>query len=81
MNNKELYDISKDPGEKKDVSSEFPEVVDRLSKSYEKWWTSVKPLMVNEGLPKVMPDDQPFKHRYDEQLKESGIPEWAPKAF
>lgn len=78
VNNTELYDISKDRGEKNDVAAEYPEVVKRLRNSYEKWWASVTPLMVNEGLPKVEPDDQPFAKRYERQLKEKGIPEWAP---
>ncbi|MFC5050407.1 arylsulfatase [Rubritalea spongiae] len=80
-NNKELFDISKDPGETNNVAAEFPEVVDRLRKSYDQWWESTKPLMINEGLPMIKPEDQPFKHRYDKQLKESGIPEWAPTPF
>lgn len=79
VNNKELYDISKDRGETNDVAAEHPEVVERLRKSYEKWWASVIPFMVNEGLPKVEPEDQPFAIRYDKQLKEKGIPDWAPE--
>ena len=78
VNNKDLYDISKDPSETTDVAKENPEVVDRLRKSYDKWWESTLPLMVNEGLPKVSPDDQPLAIRYHKQLKEKGIPDWAP---
>jgi len=78
VNHKELYDISKDPGETKDVARQFPEVVQHLKKSYDDWWESVIPLMVNEGLPTVAPEDQPFAIRYQKQLKEKGIPDWAP---
>ncbi|MDB4345746.1 arylsulfatase [bacterium] len=78
VNNVELYDISKDRGETTNVAAQYPEVVDRLSKSYGKWWDSVIPLMVNEDLPKVAPEDQPFAIRYEKQLKEKGIPEWSP---
>nr|WP_222846136.1 arylsulfatase [Pontiella sulfatireligans] len=77
-NNAELYDIPTDPGEKTNVASAHPEVVDRLRKSYNNWWSSVLPLMVNEGLPRVAPDDQPLAIRYNKQLKEKGIPKWAP---
>jgi len=77
VNNKQLYDISADPGEIKDVAAAYPEVVDQLRKSYDKWWESVLPLMVNEGLPKVK--NHPLHIRYNKQLEEKGIPEWAPE--
>lgn len=78
VNNRELYDISVDPNETMDVSADHPEVVDRLRRSYDRWWASVLPLMVNEGLPRVPPEDQPLAIRYHKQLKEQGIPEWTP---
>jgi arylsulfatase len=78
VNNKELYDISNDPGEKNNVANAYPEVVDQLRKSYDQWWTSVVPLMVNENLPKVEPEDQPLALRYEKQLKEKGIPFYDP---
>lgn len=78
VNNKELYDISKDRGEKTDVAAQFPEVVEKLRKSYDRWWAETLPLMINEGLPKVKAADQPFAKRYEEQLKEKGIPDWTP---
>jgi len=81
VDNKTLYDISNDPGETKDVVSSHPEVVEQLRKSYDRWWASTLPLMVNEGLPRVAPDDQPLPLRYNKQLKEQGIPDWIPPAF
>jgi arylsulfatase len=81
VNNTQLYDISKDPGETTDVAKEHPEVIAQLRKSYDAWWESVLPLMVNEGLPKVAPADQPLAIRYYKQLKEQGIPDWAPDAL
>ena len=77
-NNKELFDISVDPFEKNDLAAENPEVIAELQKSFNNWWEYAKPLMVNEGLPKVKPENQPLAKRYNKQLKESGIPEWAP---
>ncbi|MEQ9287945.1 MAG: arylsulfatase [Cyclobacteriaceae bacterium] len=79
VNNTELYDITSDPGEQKDVAASNPEVIKRLRKSYDKWWLSVQPLMVNEGLPVVKPDDQPFAKLYYKQKQEFGIPSWAPE--
>lgn len=77
VNNKELYDISADPGERSDVAASHPEVVNRLRESYDKWWTSALPLMVNEGLPKIK--RHPLHLRYQQQEKEQGIPEWKPQ--
>ena len=77
-NNAQLYDISNDPGEKTNVASAHPEVVDQLRKSYDKWWTSTLSMMVNEDLPKVKSADQPLAIRYNKQLNERGIPDWAP---
>ncbi|MDA7598125.1 arylsulfatase [bacterium] len=78
VNNKELYNIPKDPSEITDVAAENPKVVARLRKAYDAWWDSAVPLMVNEGLPRVGPEEQPLALRYEKQLKEKGIPEWAP---
>ena len=35
---KELYDLSSDPGQRKDVSADHPEVVADLRAEYEQWW-------------------------------------------
>ena len=78
-NNRELFDITKDPGETKDVFAENPEVVAQLQKDYDTWWDSVLPLMVNEGLPKVAPEEQPLAIRYYKQLEEKGIPDYVPQ--
>ncbi len=80
-NNRELYDISVDPGETKDVAGAYPEVIDQLRKSYDKWWASTLPLMVNEDMPRVFATEQPLAVRYNKQLEETGIPEWAPAAL
>ena len=79
-NNKQLYNIPKDPSERNDVSTEHPMVITQLRNAYDRWWENVKPLMVNEGLPKVEPKDQPLAKRYYKQLKEHGIPNWAPES-
>lgn len=79
VNNKELYDISADPGETTDVSSLHPEVVEKLRGSYDRWWKKSLPLMVNEGISTEMYDDNlPLGKRYEREL-EMGFPEWSPK--
>ncbi len=79
VNNMSLYDIANDPYEATDVAGSHPEVIAQLRKFYNQWWDSVLPLMVNENLPKVPPEKQPLSIRYNKQLEEKGIPEWAPE--
>lgn len=43
IDGKELYELRTDPGQKKDVAKDNPEVVKRLRDEYEKWWTHVSP--------------------------------------
>jgi len=81
VNNAELYDISRDPSETTDVAAAHPGIVGELRNSYDKWWQSAIPLMVNEGLPRVRPEEQPLALRYEKQRRESGIPDWAPPSI
>lgn len=78
VNHSELYDVAADPGESLDVAAANPEVVSRLQASFDRWWESAKPLMVNETMPKLSQKQQPFAIRYEKQLKEKGIPDWKP---
>ena len=73
-----LSDISIDPGEQKNVASAHPEVVQKLSTSYYRWWNSLDPFLVNAGLPTVPADQQPLTVRYNQQLEAQGIPNWTP---
>jgi len=74
-----LSDISADPGEATNVADQYPEVVKDLTAAYDQWWDSLGPLLVNEGLPKVAPEDHPLTVRYEKQLAEEGIPDWSPE--
>ncbi len=42
-NGKELYDIKADPGQKRDVAGQHPDVVKRLTDFYEAWWAELEP--------------------------------------
>jgi arylsulfatase A-like enzyme len=76
VNDKELYDIPKDPYEKVNVADQHPEVVARLRKAYDKWWKDTLPLMVNEDA--EFAPEHPQARRYEKQLKARGIPGWNP---
>lgn len=79
VNNKELFDISKDPYEASDVSNNHSEVIAQLRKAYDTWWQETVPLMVNETAP--FAEAQPQAVRYEKQLKDRGIPDWKPLPF
>ncbi len=40
---KELYNIAEDPGQEKNVFDRNPEIVARLQKHYDEWWSRVEP--------------------------------------
>lgn len=73
-----LSDIDKDPGEKNNLAAQNRALVEDLNEDYKLWWESVVPSLVNENLPLVAPEQQPFNLRYQKQLKEQGIPELSP---
>ncbi len=66
VNNTELYDLQTDPGEKKNVISEHPEVVANLRSTYDKWWKETLPLLVNENA--IGPKINPMKELYWKQF-------------
>ena len=43
INGKELYDIKADPGQRLDVATGHPSVVQRLTKFYDAWWAELEP--------------------------------------
>ncbi|MDZ4818906.1 MAG: arylsulfatase [Planctomycetota bacterium] len=66
VNNKQLYDLKADPGQKVDVIGQHPEVVARLRKDYDKWWNEIQPLLVNENAEGPMVN--PYKELYWKQF-------------
>ncbi|MFC1766365.1 arylsulfatase [Planctomycetota bacterium] len=69
-----LYNIEQDPGEEKDLSKQYPEVVSEMLKSFDAWWAQVRPLMVNEDA--SLDKAKPFIDQFEKQKQEKGIPEW-----
>ena len=53
----ELYDMKADPGETKNLSTQLPAMVKKMSAVYDKWWNEVLPALENENAepPKVAP--------------------------
>lgn len=43
VQNKELYDIHADPGQKTNVAEQNPEIVQRLRSFYDQWWKQLAP--------------------------------------
>jgi arylsulfatase len=76
VNNKELYDISADPFEKKNVAAEHPAEVAQMRAAYDAWWAETLPLLVNENVPNS--PVRPYFELYEKQLKSGGIPGWTP---
>ncbi len=66
VNNEELYDLAKDPGETKNVVAEHPEEVLKLRAAYDQWWESVLPCLENEDA--VGPKTNPFHDLYYKQF-------------
>jgi len=70
VNNKELYDLSADSGEKSpeytNVIAKYPEVASRLRAEYETWWKTLPPFLVNEDA--MGPKINPMKALYWEQF-------------
>jgi arylsulfatase len=66
VNDRELYDLQKDPGEARNVIASYPDVVKQLRAAYDDWWQSVLPHLENEDA--VGPQENPFKQLYREQF-------------
>ncbi|MDO7085540.1 arylsulfatase [Pseudocolwellia sp. AS88] len=73
-----LSDINKDPAETINLAKQYPEVIKELTAAYNNWWDSTKQYLVNEQLPEITAENQPFTLKYNKQLKEKGIPNWKP---
>jgi arylsulfatase len=64
--NWELHDIKNDPGEKKNILAEQPEVFREMKAAYDQWWRDVQPELVNEDA--VSPSQIVFHELYWKQF-------------
>jgi arylsulfatase len=70
----QLFDIKADPGQKKDIAAEQPDVVEKLRAAYDGWWNSLKGQYdVNEQA--VGPKLNPFAEKYWKQFGGGPTPE------
>ncbi|MCA9207837.1 MAG: arylsulfatase [Planctomycetales bacterium] len=76
VNNTALYDMQADPGQTTNVIDQHPEQAQAMREAYDAWWKKTRPMMVNETAP--MSPTRPFHVLYNQQVNESGIPEWSP---
>jgi hypothetical protein len=58
------------------VAAKHPDVVTFLRGKYDHWWSETVPMMVNEDAPYSA--SHPQGVRYEQQLKNIGIPNWTP---
>ncbi|MFM7842894.1 MAG: arylsulfatase, partial [Planctomycetota bacterium] len=66
VENRALYDLAQDRGEKTDVSDQHPDVVKQLRAAYDRWWDEVQPRLVNEDA--IGPATNPYHDRYYKQF-------------
>jgi len=66
VNDKELYDLARDPGETTNVLEQYPEIVGQLRAAYDRWWAEVLPCLENENA--IGPKLNPFKELYWKQF-------------
>lgn len=62
VNNSELFDLAEDPGERRNVIEDFPEIVAEFRHAHDGWWQKVQAGLVNEDV--VGPRVNPYKARF-----------------
>jgi arylsulfatase A-like enzyme len=61
----ELYDLSDDPSEQRDIAGQRSELVSQMGQAYDRWWTEVSATLENEDA--QPPRIAPYKKLYFEQ--------------
>jgi arylsulfatase len=75
VNNKELYDLTRDLSEKRNIAEQHPDVVKELQEVYERFWQDVQPYMVNETAAAENPVVKPYHELYRKQFGEEAMNE------
>lgn len=73
----ELYDVSKDPGQQKNVAEEFPEIKQKLRQAYEAYWDTVSQNQQYERIVVGHPNQKIVElNCHDIRVEENGAPAW-----
>jgi len=67
VNHTELYDMTADRKQTRNIAAEHPDEVARLRAAYDDWWASVRPHLENEA-PHDVPLQNPYKTAYWQQF-------------
>ena len=65
---KRLFDLKADPGEKIDIAGQQANVVVKLAKAYDRWWSEVLPCLENERAYLTAPKTPPYVEQYWKQF-------------
>ena len=68
INGKELYDISKDPGQNNDIAGKHPDKVKNLQNAYENWWKDISPSFENTPAIVICPNQEPITMLYNHDM-------------
>jgi len=77
VDNTELYDIQKDPGQQNNIIGDYPEVADQLRNEYKDWWEDISQRF-DETTPLYIGADQqnPVQLDAHDWMSTDGIPPW-----
>ncbi|CAM4310604.1 arylsulfatase [Zobellia nedashkovskayae] len=70
----ELYNIIDDPGQKNDIASQHPEIVQKMQAFYDQWWTSIEPEMKYAEIPLGNPKANPVMITVHDMHTNDNIP-------
>lgn len=74
----ELYDMTTDSGQKSNVATQYPEVVEELTTAYEKWWNKVSVKANEYQYEKIgSGEENPVRLNCHDSHVENGLPAWS----
>jgi hypothetical protein len=61
VNGNELYNLATDPGQRRDIASDHPEIVTALRRDYDSWWDMISDQFDRDEPMALGQDDEPVK--------------------
>ncbi len=74
IDGKELYNTINDPGQKNDLSKEYPEIVTKMQTFYDQWWESTAKDMAYAEIPVGYQEHNPVKLTIHDMHTQDNIP-------